>query len=585
MNSSTDLNAANRAGRASRSRARALGATGVLAAGGAGALLAAFAGSASAVTTINVDSAADGPGIAGHCTDGIVGNCTLRDASLAAVDGDTITFDAGITSITLTGGTVNLNAINVVGNGSANLAITTTAAPDSYDVFYITGTGDSVISGLSLSRNRIRFYNVGDARVDDVTISGSGGSCGGALYANNDGDFEIVNSFFESNYSALGGGAVCTQNSGSVTITGSSFTSNSSAGDGGALFTGYDGTGTISISGSDFTSNYSASSSGAAEFNSAGSANVIISDSMFTDNDTAGWAGAFYVMSSIVDVTINGTVVSGSYSGDGAGVAYIENSGNLTITNSTLENNTTGGGSGALYLHVGGDATITNTLISGNVSMDVHGGGITNAVVGVLTINNSTLTGNSGLSGGAIFNDSSLVINQSTITTNTASVDGGGVLVAAGSSFEVSGTIVSGNSSSGDADIATDTNNPFAITVNYSLIGDIDSALTVNGSNNISSTNPMVGALADNGGPTKTMALLDGSPAIDAGPDPVATFVGNDSDQRGLPWVRVFGGMVDIGAFEVQPDPYAPTTTTTAVDPGETTTTAGTDPVIPVFTG
>jgi hypothetical protein len=81
------------------------------------------------------------------------------------------------------------------------------------------------------------------------------------------------------------------------------------------------------------------------------------------------------------------------------------------------------------------------------------------------------------------------------------------------------------------------------------------------------STNPMLGALADNGGPTKTMALLDGSPAIDAGPNPVATFIGNDSDQRGLPWVRIYGGSADIGAFEVQPNPFDPA------------------PVVPAFTG
>jgi hypothetical protein len=78
------------------------------------------------------------------------------------------------------------------------------------------------------------------------------------------------------------------------------------------------------------------------------------------------------------------------------------------------------------------------------------------------------------------------------------------------------------------------------------------------------------------------MAPLTGSPAIDAGPDPVATFTGNEFDQRGTPWVRVYNGTSDIGALEVQPDPNAPTTTTTA----PTTTTAGTDePLVPAFTG
>ena len=55
--------------------------------------------------------------------------------------------------------------------------------------------------------------------------------------------------------------------------------------------------------------------------------------------------------------------------------------------------------------------------------------------------------------------------------------------------------------------------------------------------------------LADNGGRTMTHALADGSPAIDAGDNPL----GLATDQRGDGFVRVFGGAADIGAFEVQP--------------------------------
>jgi len=577
MNASTNDLGVNRAARRSRPRSRALAATGVVAAGGAGALLAALAGSASAVTTITVDSAADGAGVAGNCTDGIVGNCTLRDASLAAVDGDTVTFDAGVSSITLTGGTVVFQAVSLTGSGSANLAITTTAAPNFYNIFEFSGTGDVVISGMSLTKNRIETQNVGNAKLLDVSISGSSGAYGGALYAGNDGNLEIVDSNFSQNYSTDNGGAVYAYNTGSVTISNSSFTNNDASSAGGAVFFSTNVTGSISITDSDFAGNHSDESGGAAMIYSDGTANLSISDSTFTDNDSSSWGGVLYIMDSIVDVTINGSSMSGNYSVSGSGVAYIENSGNLTITNSTFENNSSAGGSGALYLNITGDAIITNSLISGNSAAGGNGGGITKSNSGSLTINNSTLTGNSSLyMGGAIYGAGQVVINQSTITNNLAALGGGGIYLYSGSSVSLSGTIVSGNSATiGYADIATDTGNTLALTVNSSLLGDVDPLITVNGSNNISSTNPMVGALADNGGPTKTMALLDGSPAIDAGPDPVATFVGNDSDQRGLPWVRVFGGMVDIGAFEVQPDPVGPTTSTTA----------GTDTVVPAFTG
>lgn len=571
MSSSTNEHALNRAAGRSRSRARAIGASGVIVAGGASALLAAFAGSASAAATINVDSAADGAGNAANCTDLIVGNCTLRDASLAAVDGDIITFDTAVSAITLTNGNVDLNAVTLIGNGSANLTISTTAAAGSYDLFYLSGTGDVVISGMSLTKNRINFQHSGNAKLDDVSISGSRSAYGGALYAGNSGNLEIVNSNFDGNYASDVGGAVYAYNDGSVTISNSSFTNNEADGEGGALFTSTNVSGTISLTDSMFSGNYSGGSGGAAMFYSDGTANVGIINTTFTANAAGSWGGAFYIMDSVGDVTIFGSTMTGNDADSGSGVAYIENSGDLTITNSTIADNISAGGSGGLYLNNGGDATITNSLISGNQALDGNGGGIVNNASGVLTINNSTLTGNSANNGGAILNGGSLVINQSTIAGNSASVSGGGVVLA-GASLSLSGTIVSGNSSgvAGTADFGLYSEEPSdtgSFTATNSLIGEVDPRLTANGTNNIMSTNPMLGGLADNGGPTKTMALLDGSPAIDAGPNPVATFIGNDSDQRGLPWVRIYGGSADIGAFEVQPNPFDPA------------------PVVPAFTG
>ena len=73
--------------------------------------------------------------------------------------------------------------------------------------------------------------------------------------------------------------------------------------------------------------------------------------------------------------------------------------------------------------------------------------------------------------------------------------------------------------------------------------------------------NPLLGALADNGGPTQTHALLPGSPAVNAGPNPLTPFPGSADDQRGAGYARVVGGRVDIGAFEVQPTTIEPTFT------------------------
>ena len=72
--------------------------------------------------------------------------------------------------------------------------------------------------------------------------------------------------------------------------------------------------------------------------------------------------------------------------------------------------------------------------------------------------------------------------------------------------------------------------------------------------------NPMLGALANNGGPTQTMALLPGSPAIDAGSNALAVDANGNpltTDQRGAGFPRIVGGTVDIGAYEfpfIRPD-------------------------------
>jgi hypothetical protein len=84
----------------------------------------------------------------------------------------------------------------------------------------------------------------------------------------------------------------------------------------------------------------------------------------------------------------------------------------------------------------------------------------------------------------------------------------------------------------------------------------------LNGPGDQIETDPLLGPLQDNGGPTLTRALLPGSPAINAG-DP--NFVGPpDYDQRGPDYIRVRGGGIDIGSFEVQnPPPPSPTPTST----------------------
>lgn len=225
----------------------------------------------------------------------------------------------------------------------------------------------------------------------------------------------------------------------------------------------------------------------------------------------------------IIGLTISG----GLSTGDGGGV---RNDGTLTITNSTISGNTAQKGGGIAN---SGTMTITGSTISGNTA--ANGGGIYNSEG--LTIINSTISGNS--SGSAVENAKSgdAAIYNSTIAGN---VDGYGIRNE-GSAKLVS-TIVSGHI---DGDISGSLAGD-SINNLVQSVGSYDGGLNDNVNGNIVGFDPLLGGLASNGGPTQTMALLSGSPAINKG----INQGGVTTDQRGAGFARPRGTAVDIGAFE-----------------------------------
>ena len=560
----------NRAARRSLARrGGAVGAGGVLVAGTAAALLTAFAGQAGASATITVDSSGDGTADSTHCSDITPGNCTIRDAAALAVDGDTITFDAAIGNITLTeGASISLGAVNITGPGSSALTITSTAT-FALDLFDFQGSGDVTVSGFALTTQRMKTWNQGKFTMNDVSISNSRSAYGGALYAVNTGDLVISGSHFENNRAVARGGAIYAINSGNVTITDSEFIDNVATdqfSNGGGIFLGGPTIG--------FT----------------------LTDSTVTGN-TAGNGGGVSVLSS-ASVTITDSVISSNTAATGGGANLGgQTGGDVSIDRTTIDDNSATTGSGGMVVS-GRALVMTDSTISNNQSSGSAGGAkITNS--SQVVVNNSTVSGNGAvnLGGGFYFEyTTDIRFNQTTISANTAVYCGGMCLTSvAPVTLELSGTILSGNSAmAGFEDAGT----AASVTLNsdHSIVGNTYGIPVTDLGGTIISTTPGLLALADNGGPTMTMALDPTSAAIDAGPNPVATFTGNGFDQRGTPWLRVSNGIVDIGAFEVQATPpptsssttstttvpTSSTTSTTAVDP---TTTADDDPVIPAFTG
>ncbi|CAM8647244.1 Polymorphic outer membrane protein repeat [Acidimicrobiia bacterium] len=557
-------------------RSGAVGGSALLAGGAVGSavLLSLFASPAGAVTTVTVDTNADGVANASDCTTPVANSCSLRDALAAATtDGDIIVFDAALSgqTISLSEGLLAVGAgITITGLGSANLTIDAGRNSRVFYIYTAASGAEVVMSGLSIIGGDTGNYgggiydlHDGDLTLTDVSITGCVASYGGGIHKNGDGTngtIEIVDSTISDNYAYNSAGGLYTDGVGDLIITNSTFDGNIAGDDGGA-----------------------------GEFGNAG--NITITDSTFSNNTADGKGGALYFTGDVTgNVSISGSSFSDNAANNGGGGAiYADNDGSFTISSSTFSGNFSDSWGGALYM--GSDAqviTITDSLFVDNSAADNGGALDFDANDQIVTINNSTFVGNSSDSdGGAIWKDEggSLTINMSTITENSA-VNGGGVWFQAenenGVQVTITGTILAGNTGTeaaddlGTSDVAV---SPVA-TVSDSILGVVEATITVTASNNIDATALGfvlgLGALFDNGGATRTMALLTGSPAIDAGPATVPTFAGNDFDQRGTPYVRVYNGQSDIGAFELQPEPTPATTTTTV---------ASDEPVAPAFTG
>ena len=268
----------------------------------------------------------------------------------------------------------------------------------------------------------------------------------------------------------------------------------------------------------------------------------------------------------------------------------VDGYGTQTLNNSSFSGNSAGNGGGSIYRAHALYFTINYCAISGNSAR--NGGGIYDDGSGYLegsawmTINSSTLNGNSGATGGGIFNDGEergdthLKITNSTISENTATYGGGlanngsdGFYVSvqissttfnSNSATKVGGNIYNVGQAGQDTVIVTVTNTilksgPFGgnifddshtvSSLGYDLSNDGCGGFLM-GPGDQTNTEPMLGPLQNNGGPTLTHALLPGSPAINAG-DP--NFIPPPSyDQRGPGFDRVVNGRIDIGSFEVQ---------------------------------
>ena len=280
-------------------------------------------------------------------------------------------------------------------------------------------------------------------------------------------------------------------------------------------------------------------------------ATTLISNSTISGNAHTGDGGGLQLVGGALRLS-NSKVTGNSATLDGGGI-YAASSAAVTVITSTIASNTSSLNSGGIYM--GGNLSLLSSAVYSNTAANGYGGGLD--VVGtsnVVTVTNSTISGNRATnSGGGIYAAGGVHLNNATVTNNVADSDHDGTGDGGGLDGFVQiiaqNSLIAGNQDASPGAEAPDCGLPLRST-GYNLIQDT-TGCGLSGEINITGTDPLIGPLQNNGGPTFSQALLAGSPAIDAG-DPAGCTDNAGTplttDQRGQP--RLQGTACDIGAFE-----------------------------------
>ncbi len=372
---------------------------------------------------------------------------------------------------------------------------------------------------------------------------------------------EFYDCIFTNNSASSGGAMWFGGGSGSsLILSNCNFANSAAPNHGGAVNGGIFSNGTLIVTGCNFTGN-SAGYGGAMEFVLGTGSTWTMSNSTFVGNQAQYNAGAVfaYVVGGTMSVSncsfVNNVLTSTLGGVGNGGAIYAQTAAALTITDCTFSGNIAQWG-GALYAT--NPTTIERSTFDHNLAKVFAGAAY---IPNSGSITNCTFSENTSWGNGGALVASNTPIRHSTFTLNRTDGDGNGSGIGGGivlgSNVSVHNTIIADNFK-GVGSVREDVFGAFApggtnnlISVNTSLSGLTNG---VNG-NQIgtagSPINPLLGPLANNGGLTKTHALMSGSPALDAGNNSAVFAL---TDQRGFPRIAAgpgaFFSVVDIGAYE-----------------------------------
>jgi CSLREA domain-containing protein len=429
-------------------------------------------------------------------------------------------------------GTVDIGAYEVV----HAIVVTTLADEDNGSILPSLGTGTSLREAIAFADQNPGHHSI------TFAVSGTI-SLGGTPLPAITGDLTVTAPPTGLTIDAHGASGIFQVNAGTTVSLGGLTLANGSAPDGGAILNA----GTLTLTNDTLTGCFASQDGGGIENVGV----LTLTNDTLSGNSADSDGGAIHNLGTVTlgDSTLSGNSASGSGGG-------IDNLGTLTLSNDTLSGNNARMGGG--IFNAAAVAATASTLSGNSASGD--GGGIAN--LGALALVNSTLAGNAaGTSGGGVYNAGTLTLTNATLTANSASV-GGGVYSHYLSPTRpglttLANSIVGGNTLSGGttpSDLAGDAN--VAAASSHNLIGPGGAGGLqdgVGGNIVVASAAALgLGPLGFYFGPTATVPLLPGSPAIDTGDNALAADATGQplaTDQRGL--ARVVNGTVDIGAYEV----------------------------------
>ena len=419
--------------------------------------------------------------------------CTLRAAIMeanASVIPGVIVVPAGHYLLTIAGDNENASAA-----GDLDITGDVTLSGAGAEVTIIDGGGiDRVVDVLPAS----------SARISGLTLTGGVGNPGGGGLRNQ-GITRLTQVTVANNHATCGcagrGGGILNRDI--LTLTASVVEDNTTDGSGGGIY-------------------------------SEPASIVTLLDSTVRNNKATcicGGVGGGLAIGGVLSLTTS-TVEGNTTSGSGGGVAGRTVESRITLNDSTVRNNTGFNHVGGLFAYT---LTMTDSTVSGNLAPAGEVGGVFIASGGsTSSIANSTISGNladRGASGLHVNVGAAVSIDNTTITGNVARA--GGLESGLGATVTLRNVIVAGNT---PADCGG-----AIVSLGHNLDGDNTCQLAAG--TDLPAVDPRLGPLANNGGLTRTHALLPGSPAIDS-----ADLTAPLTDQRGFPRV----GAPDLGAFEFQ---------------------------------